>query len=311
MESCYLHLQAAKARNAQEANVLSARCSHLMAEYEKISESLMEVLKGEKAWVSTVAPCLLSLTPPTLPPPDMQALVDGGDDDRTNAAPDMSPEGDEQPTEITGGWRLLTLQWFNNSETDNSLRDAHVIVMDPMGNPCVHPLPELLTVKDLRLCRLAAMWPDILLLDLVQPALSINEFLTWMKKCTKETTTGTEPIAGRFRPASETDMNNFSELVSLLRDRRCVSHRCSRLSCPLMILTECNCQLDNRRQERAHEEPFPRATRAGPALCCIPNLWHTKPPAGTPTAAAGAHELGPLDIEFVWQYSNLSSSGRD
>ncbi|KAI0249830.1 hypothetical protein BJV78DRAFT_1283645 [Lactifluus subvellereus] len=203
MQSCDLQLQAAVAGNTEQADMFSAKSDDLMAEYEQMNESLMEMLKGEKVWADMVAQCFSSRTPPTLPTPNLRASVGGRDDARPNAAPNVWPKEEERLTEITDGRRQLTLEWYTN----NSRRRARVIVIDPLGNP------------------LESTWPGLLSLELVQPATSINRFLTWMKESTKETTTSTgktiEPVAGRFRPASEADMPNFAQLVNFLRDGKC------------------------------------------------------------------------------------------
>lgn len=231
MQSCDLQSQAAVAGNAEQANMFSAKCDDLMDEYEKINESLMETLRGEKVWADMVAECFLSQTPPTLPTSSLQAPTDGRHGAGSNAAPNVRPKEEEFLTEITDSRRLLTLEWYSN----NLRRRARVVVIEPLGNLCVpHSFFEFFE-RLTQLCRVASSWPHLLLLELIQPATSINRFLTWMKECTTETTNIIEPVAGRFRPASEADTHNFALLVNFLRDSKYVKSPGSHTSCLLTI----------------------------------------------------------------------------
>ena len=141
MQSCSLHLQAAETNNVEEEIKLSATCDSLMAEYEKLSESLVEMLRAERDWEAILAE-YLSQTPPQARPrfstPGMRAPL--------NAAPEVALKEEELPTEITDGRELLTLEWYPNT---GFCRTARVVMIEPMGDPCVHCLLELFFIDRL------------------------------------------------------------------------------------------------------------------------------------------------------------------
>jgi hypothetical protein len=134
MLSCSLYFQAVETENVEEATKLSTTCDRLMAEYETLNESLVEMLRRERDWVAILAECFLSQTPPPARPrfstPGMRALI--------NAAPEVALKEEELPTEITDGRQSLTLEWYPNS----CCRRARVVVILPMGNPCAQCLVE-------------------------------------------------------------------------------------------------------------------------------------------------------------------------
>jgi hypothetical protein len=65
--------------------------------------------------------------------------------------------------------------------------------------------------------RLASTWPDFLLLAPAGPAVPMDKLNEWIRK--------NDPVVMDIRPTSEMDLNNYGQLVKLLRYKNCVSRQ--------------------------------------------------------------------------------------
>lgn len=155
--------------------------------------------------------------PQPMPHEDLQAPIAGGNGMGNFAsvgADTCSTMAGELVERSDSHWSG-TLEW---PYTDPPFH-AQVVTAEPMGNPCVHFLVEVLSVEDLRPCRLASTWPKVLSLGTTSYKVPINELEKWMKE--------KKAVLVRFEPASKSGEHNFAQLVEWLRKRKCVSRRCS------------------------------------------------------------------------------------